>query len=89
MHSCYPPAVDTPLYYMINGVAFEGQFIEISFATAPSTVAPRNILIRLVNAGLRMHVPAIVQFADGHVRRLFRSLRKTAASLFLVSESVA
>jgi len=62
--TCYPPAVNyTPLYFMINGVAFNKNNPAGSmFPTSPSTgVAPTGtILVRLVNAGLRMHVPAIV-----------------------------
>jgi hypothetical protein len=63
VHTCYPPAVNySPLYYLINGVAFDKtQSSKSLFATSPSTVLPTgNILVRLVNAGLRMHVPAIV-----------------------------
>jgi hypothetical protein len=65
--TCYPPAVNyTPLYYMINGVAFnKGNTSGSLFPTTPATIAPAtgtsgNVLVRLVNAGSRMHVPAIV-----------------------------
>ena len=64
-HTCYPPAVNyTPFYYLINGVAFNktntvaSQF-PVSQGTATSTVAG-TVLARLVNAGLKMHVPSIV-----------------------------
>jgi hypothetical protein len=62
---CYPPAVNyTPLYYLVNGVAFDTTNPSKSiFSAAPgSTAAPvsGNVLVRLVNAGLRMHVPSIV-----------------------------
>src|SRR5580704_14461553 len=62
--TCYPPAVNyTPLYFMINGVAFNKNNPAGSmFPTSPSTgvSSTGTILVRLVNAGLRMHVPAIV-----------------------------
>ena len=69
VHSCYPPAVNyTPLYYLINGSAFNRS----SAVTAVSSLfsaAPRNatgtVLVRLVNAGLRMHVPSIVGSLTG------------------------
>ena len=65
--TCYPPAVNyTPLYYMINGVAFTKASPAASlFPVAPASIMPASgttgsILVRFVNAGLRMHVPAIV-----------------------------
>ncbi len=63
--ACYPPAVNyTPFYYMINGVAFNKTAPGTSlFAAVPGTVAAPvtgTVLVRLVNAGLRMHVPSIV-----------------------------
>jgi len=65
-HTCYPPAVNyTPTYYMINGVAFNKTNAAASlFPTVPAgtTASPTTgtVLVRLVNAGLRMHVPSIV-----------------------------
>ncbi|WP_109488884.1 choice-of-anchor D domain-containing protein [Occallatibacter savannae] len=64
--ACYPPVVNySPRYYNINGVAFDKTNAAKSvFAATPagSTGAPvsGNVLVRLVNAGLRMHVPALV-----------------------------
>ena len=60
--ACYPPAVNyTPLYYLINGVAFSKATPGPSlFPTMPATGVTGNVLVRLVNAGSRMHVPAIV-----------------------------
>src|SRR5580704_9966900 len=64
--NCYPPAVNyTPLYYMINGVAFNKTNAGASvFPITPATIAPASgtgsVLVRFVNAGLRMHVPSIV-----------------------------
>ena len=70
-HQCYPPAVNyTPLYYLFNGVAFNktsastSVFAASPAATAPAT-APGSVLVRLVNAGLRMHVPSIVGSQTG------------------------
>src|SRR6516162_4662890 len=69
---CYPSAVNyTPFYYLINGRAFDktnagasvfGAYAGIpGGATAPVTTGlTGTVLARLVNAGLRMHVPSIV-----------------------------
>src|SRR5205807_1513832 len=59
---CYPPAVNyTPMYYLINGVAFNKTSAAASvFPTLPATGVTGNVLVRFVNAGLRMHIPSIV-----------------------------
>jgi hypothetical protein len=64
-HQCYPPAVNySPLYYLFNGVAFDRTHAALSlFPAVPGTAAAPvsgSVLVRLVNAGLRMHVPSIV-----------------------------
>jgi hypothetical protein len=66
-NTCYPPAVNyTPLYYMVNGVAFNRTNVKNSvFPVTPANIAPAatttgTVLVRMVNAGLRMHVPAMV-----------------------------
>jgi hypothetical protein len=67
-HQCYPPAVDyTPLYYLINGVAFDKTHAATSVfaATTGTTVVTGTALVRIVNAGLRMHVPSIVGSTTG------------------------
>src|SRR5437660_5371358 len=63
--TCYPPAVNyTPLYYLINGRAFDktnasASLFPASAGTAGTPPAPvttgitGNVLVRLVNAGLR------------------------------------
>ncbi|MDE1923371.1 MAG: hypothetical protein KGI55_08090, partial [Gammaproteobacteria bacterium] len=64
--TCYPPAVNyTPLYYLINGAGFDRTNASASlYSTTPAQIAPATgpgtILVRLVTAGLRMHVPSIV-----------------------------
>ena len=67
-NTCYPPAVNyTPLYYLINGRSFDTTNAAASLypvnlrsgVTAGTTVTGK-VLVRLVNAGLKMHVPAIV-----------------------------
>ncbi len=60
--ACYPAAVNyTPLYYMINGVAFNKTNSTPSlFAVNPATGVTGDVLVRMVNAGSRMHVPSIV-----------------------------
>jgi hypothetical protein len=61
MHTCYPPVVNySPLYYLINGVSFDRGNSTASSMTVPSAGASKNVLLRLVNAGLRMHVPSVV-----------------------------
>ncbi len=64
--ACYPPVVNyTPFYYLINGVSFDktnatnSLFPAIPAGTSAAPVTG-NLLVRLVNAGLHMHVPAIV-----------------------------
>jgi hypothetical protein len=61
-HQCYPPAVNyTPLYYTINGIAFDKTNASSSlFPASPATGVTGTVLVRMVNAGLRMHVPSIV-----------------------------
>jgi hypothetical protein len=62
LNTCYPPAVNyTPLYYMINGVAFSNANASASlFPVSPATGVTGSVLVRMVNAGLRMHIPSIV-----------------------------
>ena len=61
-NQCYPPAVNyTPLYYLVNGVAFNKTSASASLFPAAPTATTGSVLVRLVNAGLRMHVPSIVQ----------------------------
>jgi hypothetical protein len=63
VNTCYPPAVNySPTYFMINGVAFNSNNVAGSvFPTIPATgvAATGQVLVRMVNAGLRMHVPSI------------------------------
>lgn len=68
--TCYPPAVNyTPLYYLFNGVAFDKTNATASrFPTNPPTLATAiggRILVRLVNAGLHMHIPVIPDAMTG------------------------
>jgi Bacterial Ig domain len=68
--ACYPPVVNyTPLYYLINGVAFDKTASTSLFAATPSGSAQNpvtgNVLVRFVNAGLRMHIPSIVGSQTG------------------------
>ncbi len=70
-HTCYPPAVNyTPFYYLINGLSFNKTNAPASLFPATAGVGTTGlpvttgisgtVLVRLVNAGLRMHVPSIV-----------------------------
>jgi hypothetical protein len=70
INTCYPPAVNyTPLYYLFNGAAFNKTSAGTSlFAAFPGTAAAPasgTVLVRFVNAGLRMHVPSIVGSQTG------------------------
>ena len=67
VHNCYPPAVNyTPVYYLVNGTAFTktnsgaSQFATSFGTTAAPIAAGSRVLVRIVNAGLRMHVPSMV-----------------------------
>jgi hypothetical protein len=65
LNTCYPPAVNyTPLYYLIDGVAFNKSNASVSvFPTMPATgltAGTGGVLVRMVNAGSHMHVPSIV-----------------------------
>jgi hypothetical protein len=66
-YTCYPPTVNySPTYYLINGVAFNKTSPSASlFSALPAPGASGSVLVRLVNAGLRMHVPAIVGSQTG------------------------
>ena len=60
--ACYPPAVNySPRYYLINGTSFDRTQLAASTLTGPGTTgASGNVLVRIVNAGQRLHVPAVV-----------------------------
>ena len=66
-HQCYPPVVNySPLYYLVNGAAFSKTSASASlFAALPATGVTGNVLVRFVNAGLKMHVPSIVGAQTG------------------------
>jgi len=60
-HTCFPPAVNyTPMYYLINGVSFDRTNVAASSIAVPALATQGNVLLRLVNAGLHMHVPSVV-----------------------------
>ena len=65
--NCYPPAVNySPRYYVINGVAFDRTHPASSlFAASPATGVTGTVLVRMVNAGSRMHVPSIIGSLTG------------------------
>ena len=65
VHSCYPPAVNyDPRYYLINGVSFDKTNTTPSLF-GPTTNVTGTVLVRFVNAGLRMHIPSIVGAQTG------------------------
>ncbi|HEY2684752.1 MAG TPA: choice-of-anchor D domain-containing protein [Steroidobacteraceae bacterium] len=73
--ACYPPAVNyNPLYFLMNGVAFDKTNVVAStFPAVPNIPTPSltgvtngKVLVRLVNAGLRMHVPSMVGSVTGN-----------------------
>jgi hypothetical protein len=68
--TCYPPAVNySARYYLINGVGFNKTNPAASlFASSPTFVpspSGKTALVRMVNAGLRMHIPSIVGAQTG------------------------
>jgi len=67
--TCYPPAVNyDPRYYLVNGVAFDRGGVATGgslVAGTPASGVTGNVLVRFVNAGLRMHIPAIVGSTTG------------------------
>jgi hypothetical protein len=67
INTCYPPAVNySPLYYLINGAGFNKTNASASlFPVTPGTGVTGNVLVRFVNAGLKMHVPSIVGAVTG------------------------
>lgn len=70
-NTCYPPTVNyTPLYYLINGRGFDttnaaASLYPVNLLTGATGAVTGNVLVRLVNAGLKMHVPAIVGTTTG------------------------
>lgn len=62
VHTCYPPIVNySPLYYLINGSAFDRTNMAPSIYAGPgSSATVGTVLLRFANAGLRMHVPSVV-----------------------------
>jgi hypothetical protein len=68
-NTCYPPVVNySPRYYLINGVSFDKTGANAAnsyFPLSPAGVPSGQVLVRIVNAGLRMHVPSIVGALSG------------------------
>ncbi|HKE92973.1 MAG TPA: hypothetical protein VKB34_01590, partial [Povalibacter sp.] len=61
VHTCFPPAVNyDPRYFLVNGVSFDRASASSSLPAVPASPATGNVLLRFVNAGLRMHVPSVV-----------------------------
>ena len=64
VHTCYPPAVNySPLYFLVNGVSFDRTNVassSLSILPLPAAATNGRLLLRLANAGLRMHIPAVV-----------------------------
>src|SRR5690349_14819324 len=59
--TCYPPAVNySPLYFLVNGSPFDRTQPNNSGLQIPAASFSGNVLLRFVNAGLRLHVPSVV-----------------------------
>jgi hypothetical protein len=59
--TCYPPAVNyDPRYYLVNGVSLDKANLGNSMYPVIAPASTGQILVRFVNAGLRMHIPSIV-----------------------------
>ena len=74
-NTCYPAAVNyTPTYYMIDGHSFDRTNPAFSAVNVGSNDSTGTVLLRFVNAGLRMHMPSVygLQMAliadDGHLQ---------------------
>ncbi|SCK24541.1 choice-of-anchor Q domain-containing protein [Vogesella sp. LIG4] len=64
--TCYPPAVNyDPRYYLINGVSFDRANPSKSQFAIAAPASTGQVLVRFVNAGLRMHVPSIIGAQTG------------------------
>ena len=92
--ACYPPVVNyDPRYYLVNGKAFDktnpnnSLLSPIGTSASPITLA-NGALLRLVNAGLRMHVPSVVGLSmslvaeDGNV---LPGIPRTQSEVFLAA----
>jgi len=87
--TCYPPTVDyTPTYYLIDGHSFDRTNPALSALSVGSNDSTGTVLLRFVNAGLRMHMPSVIglQMAliaeDGHLQPdVVLALTKTTAAL--------
>ena len=59
--NCYPAAVNyTPKYFLINGKWFDRTAPQNSAFSVPASLSSGKVLLRLLNAGLRTHVPSVV-----------------------------
>ena len=59
-NTCYPAAVNyTPLYYLVNGISFSKDTLSASAIQVPAAASTGNVLLRFVNAGLRLHMPSV------------------------------
>jgi len=57
----YPPAVNyAPTYFLVNGQAFSNTNLSGNAIVMTDAASTGNVLVRLVNAGLRTHVPSVV-----------------------------
>ena len=95
--ACYPPVVNyDPRYYLVNGKAFDktnpGNSLLLSVGSTGSPVTFSNgVLLRLVNAGVRMHVPSVAGLPmslvaeDGNV---LPGLPRTQSEVFLAAGKV-
>ena len=60
-NTCYPPAVNyDPRYYLMNGISFDRTIPANSALAVSAGATAGSVLLRFVNAGLRMHVPSVV-----------------------------
>ncbi len=62
-HTCYPPVINySPLYFLVNGQSFDRSKTGAGGLSVPKSIPATsgNVLLRMVNAGLRMHVPQVV-----------------------------
>jgi hypothetical protein len=63
--ACYPPAVNyAPTYFLLNGQSYDKTAPALSAAIVSDTTSAKpptgRVLVRLLNAGLKTHIPTLV-----------------------------
>ena len=88
-NTCYPPAVNyDPRYFLINGTSFDmSNPMGSLYGASPADTTSGSVLVRLVNAGLRMHVPSIVGSLTGAGRFIGTALGARKETFLVLNAS--